>query len=172
MALRLCRLSFSNMAGPSKTMAWRCHRISVAGWQVSHQRTLEKPRVLRWPPGMAGLFRWPKVECPAAMPPTGLASQGAGLHLRRSQSWLDPSYCAGRTDILFRTLLEKLASAEQRALQRIRWAAPKPGACSVVICVHARSSVCGRHKARDVACALLLPNMGRLLSKYSLTLVD
>lgn len=41
----------------------------MAGWQVSHQCTLEKQGVLRWPPGMTGLFRWPKVECLATMPP-------------------------------------------------------------------------------------------------------
>lgn len=47
----------------------------MAGWQVSHQCTLEKQSVLCRPPGMAGLFRWPKVECPAAMSP-GLPLKG------------------------------------------------------------------------------------------------
>lgn len=59
----------------------------MAGWQVSRQRTLEKQGVLRWPPGMAGMFHWPKVEYPAAMP-LGLPLKGLfSTSITHNPSW-------------------------------------------------------------------------------------
>lgn len=59
----------------------------MAGWPVSRQRTLKKQGVLRWPPGMAGLFRWPKAECPAAIPP-GLPLKGPfSTSVSHSHGW-------------------------------------------------------------------------------------
>lgn len=62
----------------------------MAGWQVSRQHTLEKQGVLRWPPGMAALFHWPKVECLAAMPLGLLLKQQLGLFstsIAHNPSW-------------------------------------------------------------------------------------
>lgn len=68
---------------------WRrdAPRISMAGWQVSHQRTLEKQRVLHWPPGVAGLFHWPTVECPATMPPGLLLKGPVSTSVAHNHGW-------------------------------------------------------------------------------------